>query len=85
MAGKFDIEHPSGHGPRTYRDFGNSERFKTFRVKVETSDLYIKALCSLEKETERFIRKYRADIEWAIEQKKSGSAPSRIDDTRNVC
>lgn len=69
MAGKLDIEHSSGYGPRTYRDFGDSEEFKTFRVKVETSDLYIKALCSLEKETERFIRKYRSDIERAIERR----------------
>src|SRR5512139_3926482 len=69
MAGKLDFEHSSGYGPRTYRDFGDSEEFKTFRVKVETSDLYIKALCSLEKETERFIRKYRADIERAIERR----------------
>lgn len=60
------METLTGYEPRTYRDFDESDGFKTFRVVVETSDLYVKALCSLEKETEALIKKYRAQIEWAI-------------------
>jgi ApbE superfamily uncharacterized protein (UPF0280 family) len=60
------MESLTGYEPRTYRDFDESDGFKTFRVVVETSDLYIKALCSLEKETEALIKKYRAQIKWAI-------------------
>lgn len=52
--------------PRTYRDFGEGGGFKTFRVVVETSDLYVKALSSLEKETESLIRQCRKQIEEAI-------------------
>ena len=52
--------------PRTYRDFEGSERFKTFRVVVETSDLYVKAHSLLEPETERLIRECRSQIEWSI-------------------
>jgi uncharacterized protein len=69
MPEKLNMERLNGYGPRTYRDFDESDGFKTFGVKVETSDLYIKALCLLEKETERFIRKYRADVEQAIERR----------------
>jgi ApbE superfamily uncharacterized protein (UPF0280 family) len=59
----------TGYEPRTYRDFDESDGFKTFRVVVETSDLYVKAHCSLERETEALIKKYRAQIEWAIERR----------------
>lgn len=52
--------------PRDYRDFGRCDVFRTFRVTVETSDLYVKALVPLEKETARLIRQCRAQIEWAI-------------------
>jgi ApbE superfamily uncharacterized protein (UPF0280 family) len=52
--------------PRTYRDFGPSDRFETFRVAVETSDLYVKAYQKLEKETEDLIRVARSQIEQAI-------------------
>ncbi len=52
--------------PRTYRDFEGSDGFKTFRVVVETSDLYVKALSNLEKETERLIRECRSQIKAAI-------------------
>jgi hypothetical protein len=55
--------------PRTYRDMGDTDRFKTFRVVVETSDLYVKALASLEKETEELIRESRAQIKWAIKRR----------------
>jgi ApbE superfamily uncharacterized protein (UPF0280 family) len=57
------------HEARTYRDFGPDGRFTTFRVAVETSDLYVKALRALESETERLIRKYRSRIEYAIERR----------------
>lgn len=52
--------------PRTYRDFLETDRFKTFRVIVETSDLYVKALVELEEETEKLIRQCRTQIEAAI-------------------
>jgi len=57
---------PVIYEPRIYRDFGANDRFKTFRVVVETSDLYVKALTSLEKETESLVRKFRTQIEQAI-------------------
>lgn len=63
------MESLTGYEPRTYRDFDESDGFKTFRVVVETSDLYVKALCSLQKETEALIKKYRAQIEWAISRR----------------
>ena len=63
------MESLTGYEPRTYRDFDESDGFKTFRVVVETSDLYVKALCSLERETEALVKKYRAQIEWAIERR----------------
>jgi ApbE superfamily uncharacterized protein (UPF0280 family) len=52
--------------PRTYRAFDHSGRLKSFRVVVETSDLYIKAHSVLEKETEQLIRSCRGQIEAAI-------------------
>ncbi|MBI5572570.1 MAG: UPF0280 family protein [Desulfomonile tiedjei] len=57
---------PIVYEPRTYRDFEETDDFKTFRVVVETSDLYVKALARLEKETERLIRLCRAQIKQAI-------------------
>jgi uncharacterized protein len=57
---------PVIYEPRAYRDFGEDGRFKTFRVVVETSDLYVKALSSLEKETESLVRKCRSQVEEAI-------------------
>jgi uncharacterized protein len=56
--------------PRTYRHFGDSNRFKTFRVVVETSDLYVKAHSHLEKETERLVRVCRGQIEQAIARRR---------------
>ncbi len=55
--------------PRTYRNFDGSDGFHTFRVVVETSDLYVKALCPLERQTEALINKCRAQIQWAIARK----------------
>ncbi len=52
--------------PRTYRDFQDTGRFKAFRVVVETSDLYVKALTALEQETDELIRSAREQIAHAI-------------------
>lgn len=52
--------------PRTYRDYSDTGRFKTFRVTVQTSDLYVKALSRLENETEELVRECRGQIEAAI-------------------
>ncbi len=53
--------------PRDYRSFGSDEDLKTFRVIVETSDLYVKATSYLKDETERLIRECRTLIEKSIE------------------
>ncbi|MBI5248541.1 MAG: UPF0280 family protein [Desulfomonile tiedjei] len=60
------MEPPVIYEPRTYRSFDKHERFKAFRVVIETSDLYVKAHSRLEKETEELIRKGRAQVEWAV-------------------
>jgi uncharacterized protein len=52
--------------PRTYRDFAEQGRFRAFRAVVETSDLYVRALLPLERETESLIRDARSQIEAAI-------------------
>ncbi len=57
--------------PRTYRHFGDSDRFKVFRVAVETSDLYVKALSYLEKETEQLVRICRDQIKQAIARRSA--------------
>lgn len=57
---------PVVYEPRTYRDFDETGPFKTFRVVIETSDLYVKAHLVLEKETEELIRTCRGQIEAAI-------------------
>ncbi|MBI4961894.1 MAG: UPF0280 family protein [Desulfomonile tiedjei] len=57
---------PTLYEPRTYRDFGDAGRFKTFHAAVETSDLYVKAHSVLKQETEDLIRRCRGQIEAAI-------------------
>lgn len=57
--------------PRTYRNFTETDRFTAFRVAVETSDLYVKALALLEQETEALIRDCRAQIKLAIARRPS--------------
>lgn len=52
--------------PRTYRNYNSDDRFCTFRVTVETSDLYVKALKRLDQKTERLVRECRSQIEEAI-------------------
>jgi ApbE superfamily uncharacterized protein (UPF0280 family) len=64
------MKFPSVYEPRTYRDFAGGDRFTTFRVAIETSDLYIKALAPLEQETEALIREGRAQVEWAIARRR---------------
>jgi ApbE superfamily uncharacterized protein (UPF0280 family) len=56
--------------PRTYRDFGSHDRFVSFRVMVETSDLYVKAHSALERETEALILKARSQVEAAIARRR---------------
>jgi uncharacterized protein len=56
--------------PRTYRTVDEDDRFKVFRVIVETSDLYVKAHSNLEAQTEDLIRTCRSQIERAIERRR---------------
>lgn len=63
MNGRFVFE------PRTYRDFGPRYRFTSFRVTVESSDLYVRAQTRLESQTEQLIRRCRAQIEAAIQRR----------------
>jgi uncharacterized protein len=55
--------------PRTYRHFGETDRFQVFRVVVETTDLYVKALGDLQKETEKLVRVCRDQIKQAINRR----------------
>ncbi len=56
------MDLPVIYEPRTYRDFEDRERFKTFRVVIETSDLYVKAHSHLEKEPKSLSE--RAGLRW---------------------
>ncbi|HOT45189.1 MAG TPA: UPF0280 family protein [Spirochaetota bacterium] len=47
---------------RTYRDFTETERWQSFRVKVETSDLFIRAGSDLSAQAERLVRRAREEI-----------------------
>ena len=47
---------------RTYRDYAETARWKSFRVKVETSDLYIRAGSDLSERAERVVRGLRDRI-----------------------
>ncbi len=53
--------------PRDYRSFDSDADLKTFRVTVETSDLYVKANSFLQDETDRLIRECRSLIEKSID------------------
>lgn len=63
------MSEPLIYEPRTYREFDRSGRLKTFRVTVETSDLYVKARSNLEVETERLVRICRDQIKQAISRR----------------
>lgn len=47
---------------RRYRDFTDTARWKSFRVKVETSDLYVRAAQDLSREIEDIVRRVRCEI-----------------------
>ncbi|MBN2158688.1 MAG: UPF0280 family protein [Spirochaetes bacterium] len=53
---------------RFYRDFTATARWKSFRVKVETSDLYIRAGRDLSQQAEKIVHRLRNDIEEHIER-----------------
>ncbi len=55
--------------PRTYRSFGNDDVFISFRVVVDTSDLYIKALHNLEDQARSFIIECRTQVEDSIRRR----------------
>ncbi len=52
--------------PRDYRTFEHGSRFTTFRVNIETTDLYVRAGRELLPETEKLIRQGRNQVEAAI-------------------
>jgi ApbE superfamily uncharacterized protein (UPF0280 family) len=53
---------------RSYRDFTESARWKSYRVRVETSDLYIRADKDLSGPAEEIIRRFRKQIRDHIER-----------------
>ena len=53
---------------RSYRDYADTARWKSFRVKVETSDLYIRAGSDLSDRAERIVRGLRDQIFGHIER-----------------
>ncbi|MGC8605244.1 MAG: UPF0280 family protein [Desulfomonilaceae bacterium] len=55
--------------PRTYRSFNDDGGFVSFRVVVDTSDLYIKALCNLEDVARALVIECRSQIEDAIRRR----------------
>ena len=56
---------------RFYRDFTESSRWKSFRVRVETSDLYIRAGKDLSAPAEEIVRRLRKQIRAHIEKQIS--------------
>jgi uncharacterized protein len=55
--------------PRTYRSPGDKDDFVSFRVVVETSDLFIRALRNLSDQVRASTAEYRAQIEDAIRRR----------------
>lgn len=55
--------------PRTYRSFEENDIFTSFRVVVETSDIYIRALKNLKDQAKALIIECRAQIEDAIHRR----------------
>ncbi len=51
---------------RFYRDFSCTWRWKSYRVQVETSDLYVRSTTELSKRIENLVKKYRREIELHI-------------------
>lgn len=56
--------------PRTYRSYADHDVFTNFRVVVDTSDLYIKALSNLEDQAKAFVMECRAQIEDSIARRR---------------
>jgi len=56
---------------RFYRDYTGSSRWKTFRVKVDTTDLLIRARKDLSEKAERSVRRFRKEILDHIEKQES--------------
>ncbi|OHD68699.1 MAG: hypothetical protein A2W19_12855 [Spirochaetes bacterium RBG_16_49_21] len=56
---------------RFYRNFTETPRWNSFRVRVETSDLYIRAHSDLSGPAERIIRKLREEVRYHIERQSS--------------
>ncbi len=55
---------------RTYRLLGENKDLIPFSVKVKETDLFIKATKNFSKKVERFVKKYRADLERYILRNK---------------
>ncbi len=56
------------YAERTYRDFAGADRWTSFRVKIETTDLYIRASCDLSVPAEAKVRELRNDLRKHIER-----------------
>jgi len=56
---------------RFYRNFTKTRRWNSFRVKVETSDLYIRAHEDLSVQAERIVRSLREELRRHIERQSS--------------
>ena len=56
---------------RFYRNFSNTERWKSYRVKVETTDLYIKTKENLSLQAKKIVEKFRAETKKHIKKQKS--------------
>ena len=50
------------YGERFYRDFSANGRWTTFRVKVETTDLYVRAARDLSERTRSIVERLRAEL-----------------------
>jgi len=59
------------HQERFYRNFSNTERWKSYRVKVESTDLYIKTKKNLSLQAKNIVEELRAEIKKHIKKQKS--------------
>jgi uncharacterized protein len=65
------MERKMKRAERFYRDFTDTARWKSFRVRVETSDLYIRADKELSAPAEEIVRRLRIQIRDHIERQDS--------------
>jgi len=56
------------HGERFYRDFAPSDRWTAFRVKVETTDLYIRAQSDRSARTRDIVERMRGELRGLIDR-----------------